>query len=148
MKLTKAQSYARLRDEQFSLFEDYARKHGMNSKSLLVLMWVYHFPSGMTQRQLAERTFSTKQVMQAIIKNYLKKGWVYLEASRLDRRQKIVKLTENGNEQVKELIGPLQRYEAEAMASLSEEQQEQLLAATQAYSQKFKELIENTGDDL
>ena len=32
--------YARLRDHQFSLYEDYARKRGLQGKSLLILLWI------------------------------------------------------------------------------------------------------------
>ena len=36
--VSNAKKYARLRDEQYALFENYAKKHGLNSKSLLVFM--------------------------------------------------------------------------------------------------------------
>lgn len=39
--ISNARKYARLRDEQFSLYESYAKKHRLNSKSLLVFMWIY-----------------------------------------------------------------------------------------------------------
>lgn len=38
-------------------------------------MWIYHNPHGMTQESIAKRTFSTKQVIQAIVKTYMKKEY-------------------------------------------------------------------------
>lgn len=141
--VTNAKKYARLRDEQFSLFENYARKHGMNGKSLLIFLWIYHNPNGITQEWIAKRTFSSKQVVQAIVKNYVSKGWLYLEPSQLDRRKKLVKLTELGLARAKRLLLPLDRYEEEAMQALSPAQQEVLLEATQLFSQKLMDLLES-----
>ena len=91
--LDNAKMYARLREEQFSLFESYARKRGMNSKSLLVFMWIYYSPVSLTQEEIAKRTHSTKQVIQAIIKTYKEKGVLELLPSREDRRKKLAPLT-------------------------------------------------------
>lgn len=93
--ISNARKYARLRDEQFSLYDSYAKKHGLNSKSLIVFMCIYHNPHGMTQESIAKRIFSTKQVIQAIVKTYMKKGILYLEPSRIDRRKKLIRLTDN-----------------------------------------------------
>ncbi|AXQ79745.1 MarR family transcriptional regulator [Streptococcus chenjunshii] len=139
---SKAQQYARLRDEQFSLFEDYARKHGMNSKSLLVFMWIYHNQEGLSQERIAKKTFSSKQVVQAIVKNYVKKGWLYLEPSKVDKRKKLVRLTEKGLSNTAQLLDPLEYYEAKAMENLSAKEQEELLRTTQVFSQHLKTLLE------
>lgn len=66
--------YARLRDHQFSLYEDYARKQGLQGKSLLILLWIYRHPKGISQQTITRHTYSTKQVVNAIIKNFSKKG--------------------------------------------------------------------------
>ncbi|WP_317334621.1 helix-turn-helix domain-containing protein [Streptococcus orisratti] len=140
--VTNAKKYARLRDEQFSLFENYARKHGMNGKSLLIFLWIYHNPNGITQEWIAKRTFSSKQVVQAIVKNYVSKGWLYLEPSQTDKRKKLVRLSKEGQERVDRLIKPLDRIEEKTMESLSLEQQELLLVTTEAFSRKFRSLLE------
>ncbi|MEX2784821.1 MarR family winged helix-turn-helix transcriptional regulator [Streptococcus sp. H49] len=139
---SKAQQYARLRDEQFSLFENYARKHGMNSKSLLVFMWIYHNQDGLSQETIARKTFSSKQVVQAIIKNYIKKGWLFLEPSKADRRRKLVRLTEKGLKAAAQLLDPLADYEERAMAGLSDQEQAVLLKATRIFSKHLKDLLE------
>ena len=48
--------YARLRDHQFSLYEDYARKRYLQGKSLLILLWIYRHPKGISQQTLTETT--------------------------------------------------------------------------------------------
>lgn len=139
-----ANQYARLRDEQFSLFEQYARKHGMNSKCLMVFLWIYNNPSGLTQEMITKRTFSTKQVVQAIIKNYIQKDWLYLEQSQEDRRKKLVKMTDLGRECLRKLIEPLDSLERDAMSHLSAEEQTQLLKTTAVFSSHLKRLMEES----
>ena len=140
--LDNAKMYARLREEQFSLFESYARKRGMNSKSLLVFMWIYYSPVSLTQEEIAKRTHSTKQVIQAIIKTYKEKGVLELLPSREDRRKKLVALTKNGRDFSRRLLQPLAEYEQEAMAALTREQQEALLEGTRLFSEKLNELMQ------
>lgn len=146
--VSNAKLYARLRDDQFSLFEDYARKHGLNSKSMLVLMWIYYNQEGLTQESIAKRTFSTKQVIQAIVKNYMAKGMLYLEPSLDDRRKKLVKLTEQGQLFASDLLEPLAKCEAQAMENLSIQEQEILLRATEKFSKSLKLGLENLEEGM
>lgn len=80
--------YARLRDHQFSLYEDYARKRGLQGKSLLILLWIYRHPKGISQQTITRHTYSTKQVVNAVIKNFSKKGYIKSTVHPKDRRKK------------------------------------------------------------
>ena len=57
--------YIRLWDQQMCLFECYARRVGLQGKSLVILLWLYHSPNGCSQGYLADKTQSTKQVSHA-----------------------------------------------------------------------------------
>lgn len=142
-----AKIYARLRDEQFSLFENYARQNGLTSKSLFVLMWIYYNPEGLTQETIAKRTYSTKQVVRAIIKNLLEEGYVRLEPSIEDRRKKLVHFTDSGLAYARPILDPLESYEFQAMAMLTEEQQCQLIELTQLFSQNLKTLLDESSKE-
>lgn len=141
MEVRNSKIYARLRDEQFSVYENYARRHGLNSKSMLVLMWIYYNPQGITQENISKKTFSTKQVIQAIIKTYINKGLVILEENKQDKRKKNVKLTEKGTAFASRLLDPLEKYEDEAMKALSISQQEAVLEGTRIFSEKLYSLL-------
>lgn len=144
----KAKDYARYRDEQFSVFENYARKNSLNSKSMLVLMWIYYSQGEMTQDLIAKRTYSTKQVIQAIIKGFQNKELLYLEPSVADRRKKIIRLTERGQAYAAEILDPLRAAEDLAMSKLSEEQQVALLEATRVFSLELKNTLESSAGQL
>ncbi|MGT2907043.1 MarR family winged helix-turn-helix transcriptional regulator [Streptococcus dentiloxodontae] len=138
-----AKYYARLRDEQASLFELYARRNGLTGKSLLVFLWLYYNPQGLSQEYIAKKTFSTKQVIRAIVRNLEEANYVNLKPDAQDRRRKIVSLTSAGLSYSSSLLLPLERYEEEAMAALTSQQQESLLAATEIFSNKLRQAIEN-----
>jgi DNA-binding MarR family transcriptional regulator len=143
MQKKKAKKYAGLRDEQFSLVEHYARQHGINSKFLLVFTWIYNNPEGITQEFICKRTYSSKQVIQSIVKNHMRKGWLYLEAIPNDKRRKLIRMTELGAKEIAALVEPLNIFEAKAMSALTKEQQKAFLEATQIFTETFKELIES-----
>ncbi|MEY8463155.1 MarR family winged helix-turn-helix transcriptional regulator [Streptococcus merionis] len=140
--MSKAKQYARLRDQQFSLYEQYARQHGMNYKVLLILLWLYNNPAGISQKTLCDRTYSTKQVVYAIIQNYIQKGYAKLKNSASDKRSKLVVLTEEGRAYAAEIVAPLDTMEEKAMAQLSKEQVETLLTATACFTKYLGELME------
>lgn len=142
MQKKKAKQYAHLRDGQFSLVENYARQNGINSKFLLVFKWLYNHPQGLTQEFICKQTYSSKQVIQSIVKNYMRKGWLYLEAIPNDKRRKLVRMTELGAKEVAALIEPLNVLEARAMSVLTKEQQRAFLEAMQIFSKEFKELLD------
>ena len=143
MQKKKAKQYAQMRDEQFSLFENYAQQNGINSKFLLVFKWLYHNPEGITQEFIYKQTYSSKQVIQSIVKNYMGKGWLYLEAIPNDKRRKLVRMTELGAKEIAALIEPLSLIEAKAMSVLTKEQQKAFLEATKIFTKEFKELLDS-----
>lgn len=91
--LPATKEYSRIRDNQMSIFENYARKNGMQSKALTILMWIYYNPNGITQQRITRKTYSTKQVVNATIKNFKDKGYIFFEENPEDKRTKVIKLT-------------------------------------------------------
>lgn len=111
--------YARLRDHQFSLYEDYARKRGLQGKSLLILLWIYRHPKGISQQIITRHTYSTKQVVNAVIKNFSKKGYIKSTVHPKDRRKKLIMLTEKGRQFAASIIDPMDEAEKKAFSQLS-----------------------------
>lgn len=140
------QPYVRLIDEQLALQECYARKQGLQGKSLQLLLWVTNYPRltgrPISQKRLAEKTYSTKQVVNATIKSWLTKGYVELVADEDDRRQKQVVLTEQGRVFAEAITQPLNQIETKALAVLTPEEQATLLSLTAKYNQALKEEME------
>lgn len=145
-------SYVRIMDEQAALYENYARKHGMQSKSLQLLLWVTNYPLAtgnyVTQKLLAEKTYSTKQVVNATVKSWQKQGYVELRENASDKRHKLVVLTEKGREFASSVVEKLNRIEHDVVQVLTEEEQQTLTALTAKYNAALKLEMEKAYDKI
>ncbi|SDB34496.1 DNA-binding transcriptional regulator, MarR family [Streptococcus henryi] len=143
---SQVKPYVRIMDQQASLYEYFARQYGLQNKSLQLLLWVANYPqshgSYVTQKFLAERTYSSKQVVNATIKNWRDKGYVELLENPADKRHKLIRLTETGQVYADKIIQPLNQIEQAAIGVLSSEEQETLLGLTSKYNQALKEEME------
>ena len=63
--------YCEFRDEQFALYDEYAKSHGMLMKTLLVVNALFYAKDGMTQTEMCKRTIQSKQTVNLINKNLL-----------------------------------------------------------------------------
>lgn len=65
--------YCKFRDEQFAVYDAYAKRHGILMKMLLVVNVLYYDDSydngGVTQAEICQRTFQSKQTVNLIIRN-------------------------------------------------------------------------------
>ena len=134
--------YGKLRDVQFAVYEMFARKHNLTAKELFVLDIIWFAPEGCLQSEICERLSATKQTISAIIKKFLKQGYVSLTESETDRRNKIVRFTGKGLEYAAKIIPPAACAEVDAMSELPEEDIAGLVHLTAAFSRHMKEKFE------
>lgn len=139
--------YCKLRDIQFAAYELYARKHNLTAKELFVLDIIWFSPDGCLQSEICERLSATKQTVSAIIKKFLKKGYVSLTESETDRRNKIVRFTKLGLEYTQKIIPPAANAEIDAMAELSGQDIAELVRLTTLFSHCMKEKFSKIGED-
>ena len=130
--------YCRLRDMQFAAYESYARKRNLTAKELFVLDLIWFAENGCLQSEICERLSATKQTVSAIVKKFLKKGYVTLTESETDRRNKIIRLTKAGEEYAKKIIKPAADAEIEAMGELPDEDIAELERLTDMFSRCMK----------
>ncbi len=130
-------NYCRLRDKQYAVYTEYARKHGLTTKELFILDIIYFAQSGCTQAGICERLSATKQTVSAAIKKFWKLGYLSFEESKTDRRIRLERI-----------IPPAAQAENDAMAELSGEQQAELVRLTDLFSEqmrlKFQSINKNT----
>ncbi|HFI0150179.1 TPA: MarR family winged helix-turn-helix transcriptional regulator [Streptococcus suis] len=143
----RSKALARIFYNQEGLYEDYARRHGLNTKCLSILMWIYYNPGGVTQNWVSKKTYSSKQVVNATIKKFQEKGLVFLEENPADKRHKKVNLTEAGKQFASQILDPLEEAEKTALSQISLEDQERLLELTEWYSRALTELLKGEDDD-
>lgn len=134
--------YARVFDQQMSTYEWYARKHGLQGKSLQILLWLYYNPQGLSQKVMVERTQSTKQVINATIKSWIAKDYIEMAEGPVDKRQKLVALSPRGRDWAAGFLAPLEKAEQAAMEGFSDQEQEQLIRLVDRYSKALREKLE------
>lgn len=136
-----------MRDMQYAAYELYARNHGLTSRELFALDIIWFSPEGCSQAYMCERLSATKQTISAIVKKFIQLGYLSLTESPVDRRQKIVHLTDAGKSYVEKIIPPAAKAEVDAMAELDENDIRELIRITDIFSRKMKDhfaSIENT----
>ena len=119
---TLVNQYCLLRDMQFAAYTQCARMHNLTTYELFVLDIIWFAPDGCLQSYICERMSATKQTISAIIKKFLKRGYVTLSEDEKDRRNKIIRFTPSGYEYVEKIIPPAANAEISAMAELAEQE--------------------------
>ena len=142
MDIQTSKKYIRAFDEQTSLYEAYARHCGLVGKSLYILIWLYYTKGGITQKKIVQKTYSSKQVVHATIKNWREKDYIVTCENAKDKRNKLLRLSPAGRQFASEILDPLEAMEVEALKSFSQEEREQLIQLTQRYTQQLKILMQ------
>ena len=88
--------YCKFRDEQFALYDEYAKRNGMMMNTLLVVNVLFYAKDGMTQKEICQRTLQSKQTVNLIIKNLLAEKYVTVTEMAENKRNKLVQMTDAG----------------------------------------------------
>lgn len=133
--------YCKFRDEQFASYDEYAKRHGMLFKTLLVVNALFYAEDGMTQTEICGRTFQSKQTVNLIIKNLLAEDYATIAEVPENKRNKIVRMTEKGREHYEKRIRHITRAEDTAMSMLTVEEQRQLIDLSRKFTKNLTTLI-------
>lgn len=138
----ESKKIVRILDQQKSIYENYAKENGLQGRSLQLLLWIYYNQKGVSQSYLVEKTLLSKQVVNATIQVWQKKGYIELVSTENDKRQKLVKLTEKGNQNSKKILDPLETVEVRALSTLSYEERQLFQTLFSKYTQALKKEME------
>ena len=134
--------YCTLRDEQFALYDAYAKRHGLSMKELLVLNALYYAKGGLTQREVCRRTLLSKQTVNVIVKGLLAAGHATLgESPTTDGRAKLVCMTDAGRASCGAVVRHITRAEDQAMAELDPADQQRLVDLSRTFTARLAELV-------
>lgn len=139
--------YCKFRDEQFSLYDEYAKRHGMMMKTLLVVNVLFYAQDGMTPTEICRRTFQSKQTVSLIVKNLLAQNYVAVAESPENRRNKIVRMTEDGRAWCGKVVRHITQAEDTAMSMFTPEEQEQLVGLSRTFTKNLAMLVNRETED-
>lgn len=140
--------YCKFRDEQFALYDEYAKHHGMLMKTLLVVNALFYAKEGMTQTEVCQRTFQSKQTVYLIIKNLLAENYVTVEEVPENRRNKMVRMTEVGRLYYEKVVRHITWAEDTAMSMFSAEEQKQLIDLSRTFTKNLTKLVNQETEEI
>ena len=139
--------YCKFRDQQYALYDEYAKRHGMLMKTLLVVNVLFYARDGMTQTEICRRTFQSKQTVNLIIKNLLSDRYVTVAEAPGNKRNKIVRMTEAGKAYCEKVVRHITWAEDTAMSMFSAEEQKQFIDLSRTFTKNLTELINQETKD-
>ena len=139
--------YCKFRDEQFALYDEYAKRNGMMMKTLLVVNVLFYAKDGMTQTEICKRTFQSKQTVNLIIKNLLSDNYVTVTEAPENKRNKIVKMTETGRAYCEKVVCHITWAEDTAMSMFTPEEQKQLINLSRTFTKNLTMLVNQETED-
>ncbi len=140
--------YCKFRDEQFALYNEYAKSHGMLMNTLLVVNVLFYAKDGLTQRDICERTFQSKQTVNLIIRNLLNEAYVTVEERKENKREKLVRMTDAGRAYCEKVVRHVTWAEDTAMSMFSSEEQKQLIDLSRTFTKNLARLIHQEMEKL
>lgn len=108
---------------------------------------VFH-KGGMTQEEICQRTFQSKQTVNLIVKNLLAENYVTVAEAPEDKRNKIVRMTEAGRAYCEPVVRHITWAEDTAMSLFTPEEQEQLIDLSRRFTKNLTRLVHQEGEDL
>ena len=139
--------YCKFRDEQFALDDEYAKRHGMLMKTLLVVNALFYNKDGMTQTEICKRTFQSKQTVNLIIKNLLSGSYVTVAEVPENKRNKIVQMTAAGRAYCEKVVRHITWAEDTAMSMFTPEEQKNLIALSRTFTKNLTKLVNQETED-
>ena len=140
--------YCKFRDEQFALYDEYAKCHGMMMKTLLVVNILFYAKDGMTQTDICQRTFQSKQTVNLIIKNLLAERYVTVTEVPENKRNKIVRMTEAGRACCEQVVRHITWAEDTAMSMFTAEEQKQLIDLSRTFTKNLMKLVNQETEEI
>ena len=144
--------YCKFRDEQFALYDEYAKRHGMLMKTLLVVNVLFYdsfyAKGGVTQTEICQRTFQSKQTVNLIIKNLLAESYVTVTEVPENKRNKIVQMTEAGRTWCEKVVRHITWAEDTAMSMFTAEEQKQLIDLSSIFTKNLTKLVNQETEEM
>ncbi len=120
----------------------YTRRGGRGGKQH-VLKTLYYADGQMTQRVLLEKTKTTSASLSEVVGKLESAGLVERERSEADRRQLVVRLTDEGRARAEAVIADKERFEHDAFSCLGPGELDELLGLLDRLHDHWERLKRN-----
>lgn len=115
---------------------------------LLVVNVLFYAKDGMTQTDICQRTFQSKQTVNLIIKNLLAEGYVTVTEVPENKRNKIVRMTEAGQVYCEKVVRHITWAEDRAMSMFTAEEQKRLIDLSRTFTKNLARLVNQETEEI
>lgn len=134
-------------------YEVWASNHGLTLYEMQIYYVILESGNRMiTQKDLCTQLDAPKTSINSIIKKQLKTNRIEMEVNSLNKREKIIVLTEEGKQFAEELILPLFRYEEDAMSAISDNDLEIAISVENKFAdnllKKVNQKLKKKGEEI
>ncbi|WP_434509781.1 MarR family winged helix-turn-helix transcriptional regulator [Desulfitobacterium sp. AusDCA] len=109
------------------IYRVWAQNHNTNETTVFILYVINTSTPYCTQNEIGNKLFLPKQTVSLALSGLEKKGYILREANPQDRRNKIVKFTEQGAQYANCILDELRTVELEAFSSIPQDQRMAIL---------------------
>ena len=131
--ITFCKTYNGIQKESDQLYRRLARHFGLSDSACWTLYVLREENRPLTQTELCSTLYLSKQTINSALKCLESQGIIRLDCAEGDHRSKLISLTEEGLDFVRECIDPIFQMENRAFLRLSEEERTAILALEQKY---------------
>lgn len=123
-----------------ALYSKAAAEMGIGYPEMMVL-YALETMGNLTQKQISENFGMQKQTVHTVIRALNKKGYIILQASAQDKREKSVILTQDGKIYAHKIIAPLQEIENNIYKKIGNERMQQICDTLELFNLLFEKEI-------
>ena len=124
--------------ENDDLYRRMANQFGLSDSAFWILYCLRESTTPITQKQLCESIYVSKQTINSALKSMERNGFITLATGK-DRRSKFLVLTEAGQELAARTVDLVIEQEQLAIASMGQESMEQFLSLFRIYTDALKQ---------
>ncbi len=129
--------FNRLYKELDDMYHDIAFRLGISDSAFTIFCIIAELGDGCLQKDICYQAYANKQTINSSIRKLEREGYLYLEQG--SGRDKHIKLTNKGEDFVKNKILPVIQMEDEAFLSLEMSERAEFLRLSQKYVKNFKD---------
>lgn len=139
--LTHLRTYNQICKEMDIVYHSYAKAHGLSDMAYWILYSMAESDEYFTQRDFCTSWFFAPQTVNSALKDLEKKNIIFLETTEENKRNKLIKPTNEGKQFIKDVIEPIIQAECESFGTLSTEECTLMLSLTKKYISALKDKV-------
>ena len=124
------------------VYNDWAKRHGLSFYQLYSLYAIWESKGLCTQKDICGQWLLPKQTVNTILKNYEEEGLITFHVSESDKRNKMIGLTDKGQEYADEVLGELTALETDVFRTMGAERSHELVENSRMFTELFESRIQ------